>query len=565
MKLIQKKLESNGRSLYVYFPKGLPRVPFRRASITILRDETDEASVHAFLEQSGLAALAEQHQLILAFPNALQGGWQYPRDAADLLEMQDSMSSEKVLEPAEKWSGIPTLEMMNAAWHPMNDVRYLMGFGSGASMALAMAAWKPQTVAAVLALGGSLPEGINEPKTDSAVPVWLAGANGDTLTYFIRANETARVSENVWACRHNPLQCVMRRTEKALSAALTQEVWEKLFSVTRRTNTGRYGNVEPRSNLEKYQPEWNIEDTQLGDQNGWPHTWLTFVPKSVRENPNQKVPLVLFFHGGSDNPAEAAEQTRLHELGEQEGFITVYPWGSNRASWNIFMYDNEMDDVAFSVALIHYMIAHYPVDAQRVYLSGFSNGASEAQVVAMTHPELIAAICPIDGNWPGERDRPSAVCYSDIKPMALAMEKKKQYDYRMPMWYTYGTREPSYPVYKHCTQQHQYDFWKQYNNIEVRETPERCAPHPCGAGVLGDVTEVLWPAVRHAEHWYEVNRFYTQDAQPENYYNFVMMHDKGHEIAEMDPVLGWNYVRQFRRLPDGSLAKVVEEPAKAEK
>ena len=55
------------------------------------------------------------------------------------------------------------------------------------------------------------------------------------------------------------------------------------------------------------------------------------------------------------------------------------------------------------------------------------------------------------------------VDYADIRPMALAMSKKEKYDYRMPVWYTYGTREPSYPVFRGSTQQHQYDFWKQYN------------------------------------------------------------------------------------------------------
>ena len=69
------------------------------------------------------------------------------------------------------------------------------------------------------------------------------------------------------------------------------------------------------------------------------------------------------------------------------------------------MNDNEPDDVAYSAALIKYMVANYPVDPSRIYLSGFSNGSSQAMVTAMVYPELIAAICPIDGNWPGERDK----------------------------------------------------------------------------------------------------------------------------------------------------------------
>lgn len=46
---------------------------------------------------------------------------------------------------------------------------------------------------------------------------------------------------------------------------------------------------------------------------------------------------MLFFHGGSDNPEEAAQMSRFHELGEKEGFITVYPWGTDRTQWNSFL------------------------------------------------------------------------------------------------------------------------------------------------------------------------------------------------------------------------------------
>lgn len=245
--------------------------------------------------------------------------------------------------------------------------------------------------------------------------------------------------------------------------------------------------------------------------------------------------------------------SKFHELGEKEGFITVYPWGTNKTQWNSVMDPQEPDDVGFAVALIRYMLKHYPVDPERVYLSGFSNGAAHAQVVAMLYPELIAAICHIDSNWPGLRGKPCEVDYQEVTPMRLALEKKKEYDYRMPVWYTYGTREMSYPVYQKCSQQHQYDFWKPYNNIEALPTPPQEEPDHCGCGVPGQVQERLRPSARHPHHFYDVQRFYTKDENHWNLYNYVMMHDKGHDVAQMDPTLGWEYVKQFRRLPDGSL------------
>ena len=73
----------------------------------------------------------------------------------------------------------------------------------------------------------------------------------------------------------------------------------------------------------------------------------------------------------------------------------------------------------------------------------------------------------------------------------------------------------------------------------------------CGAE--GDETEVIRPSERHPEHWYQVLRFYTDDAERMNLYNLAIMHDKGHDIAQYDAELGWRYVRRFRRKADGSL------------
>lgn len=74
-----------------------------------------------------------------------------------------------------------------------------------------------------------------------------------------------------------------------------------------------------------------------------------------------------------------------------------------------------------------------------------------------------------------------------------------------------------------------------------------------GVGVPGDEIEIRYSSGRFAEHWYSVNRFYSNDPEPINLYNYIMMHDKGHEIAEMDPYFGWEYVKHFRRKKDGSL------------
>lgn len=541
--------------MYLYFPPIPKHSPYKRCSVTVLLDRVDEKAVKDILEEGGLEEMARERQLILAFPVPGPEGWHGGEDMETIEQMQGAMTMEREFEPVQTYFGIPTLESMLESWHLMNDTRYLIGIGvQGAAMALSMAACRPANVAAVLAMGGSLPEESERKAAYSPVPVWLCGSDERTVSYFIEANGAQKVGDAEWACPARPLQRVEVHPEAKCEPGFLNRVWEEMFQKVRRTNTGRCGNVVHRSDIGQYGGEYFIENTQLGDQDNMPHTWLTFVPECVRNLPEgEKAPLMIFYHGGSDNPTEAAEMARFHEIGDKEGFITVYPWGSNRCSWNIFMNEDELDDVAFSEALIRYMIAHYPVDPSRVYLSGFSNGSSQAMVTAMVHPELVAAICPIDGNWPGERIGPSEVDYEQIRPMALARQIQEKQDYRMPVWYTYGTREPSYPVYRGCTQQHQYDFWKQYNHIPVKETPVDGSQEPSGVGVRGDETQILHSPADCAEHWYSIHRFYSDDPEPVNLYNYVMMHDKGHEVAELDPYLGWEYVKHFRRKEDGKL------------
>lgn len=424
-------------------------------------------------------------------------------------------------------------------------------------MAYSFAACAPEHIAAVWGIGGELVEEAHNRALQVAMPAYLEDAGPEAICYFKSVNAVDSTPGNDGFFRNliNPLQCVKINSGKE-DLRYIEVIWEDLFSKVRKTNTGEYGECESRMNLDEIGFEIYLDDERLGD--GLPHSWFTHVPQGVKRDCITKVPLMIFMHGGSDNPEEAAEMSKFHEIGEREGFITVYPWASNKAAWNMQLLDiqgENKDDVLYLLSLIKYMSDNYPVDEQRIYLSGFSNGAGMAQTVAMLYPEKIAAICHIDSNWPGERLGPAEFDPEAEKPFSIALTKQKTFPYRMPVWYTYGTREPSYPVYNKCSQQHQYDFWKRYNNIKIKSTTEKGEENPSGCGVLGDVTEIVKPCIIHPNHQYDIQRFYSEDEGNENLYNFVLMREKGHEVARMDPELGWNYVKQFSRKPNGSVKR----------
>lgn len=565
MALFFKSMKTIGRDMFLYYPGDRIRTPFKRSSLTVLMDPVTRESVEAALRDWELQALADEHEIVLSFPAPAPDGWNaaldpaLPDDVRAFSAFQDGVTKPDDGPLPVNEVGIPTLDAMLNTWHPVNDARYVLGIGGGADMALTLAASRPENIAAVLAVAGRLRPQAFANAVYAPMALWLSGSDADTAAYFCRANLTALSSDTpeqtVYENARNPLQrvCVLKGAPK-LSAALLREAWTALFRPVRRVNTGAHGDLEPRMPDPRTLMECHVEETVLADS--LPHTWFVHVPARVRANPAAKAPLMLFFHGGSDNPTEAAEMAKFHELGEREGFITCYPWGTNRCSWNSGMLPNLEDDVAFCGHLIDHLIAGYPVDAGRVYLSGFSNGAAQAMAVSLRYPEKIAAICPIDSNWPGKRGGYQEVDYAEVIPFAVGMERKKERDFLMPVWYTYGSREPNYPVYRFSTQHNQYDFWKRYNHIPVKPTPEAGGYNPTGCGVTGDVSETLTPSARHPHHAYDVQRFFTGGETPLNLYNYVIMRDKGHEVAPMDPALGWAYVRRFRREPDGSLTVI---------
>ena len=106
------------------------------------------------------------------------------------------------------------------------------------------------------------------------------------------------------------------------------------------------------------------------------------------------------------------------------------------------------------------------------------------------------------------------------------------------------------------SQQHQYDFWKQFNRIEVKSTRELEDPLLPEHGVDGDTSETLYPDIQHPDHYYTVQHFF--NAEGRNYYNFALMHHKGHEVAPKDAQLSWNYMKQFRREKDGTVKVSLE-------
>ena len=121
------------------------------------------------------------------------------------------------------------------------------------------------------------------------------------------------------------------------------------------------------------------------------------------ENYHADLPVVFALHGWSQNISVIKNYSRIDEIGDTLGFITVYPQGIINA-WNngirnntLGTTDTTVNDVGFLSALIDTIDAEHDIDLSRVYFCGFSMGGEMTYRLAVELGQRIAAIASVAG------------------------------------------------------------------------------------------------------------------------------------------------------------------------
>lgn len=111
-------------------------------------------------------------------------------------------------------------------------------------------------------------------------------------------------------------------------------------------------------------------------------------------------PLVMVLHGYTGNAAQAEEEFGWNELADQKHFVAAYPEGLNEG-FNAggccgASSDDGVDDVAAVLAMLDDVAAAVPLDPERLYVTGFSNGGAMAYRLAC-ETDRFAAFGPVAG------------------------------------------------------------------------------------------------------------------------------------------------------------------------
>ena len=114
---------------------------------------------------------------------------------------------------------------------------------------------------------------------------------------------------------------------------------------------------------------------------------LLYVPESYRAE--RPAPLVVMLHGAGGTASHSIDLTRAHA--ERLGFI-VYAPSSAASSWDIISDRAYGSDIAAIDAGLGRVFADYAVDAERVAVAGFSDGASYALSIGLSNGKLFTDI-----------------------------------------------------------------------------------------------------------------------------------------------------------------------------
>jgi len=171
--------------------------------------------------------------------------------------------------------------------------------------------------------------------------------------------------------------------------------------------------------------------------------WLTHVPEQV--NGSELVPLIIDLHGWSLSAFEQRGLSGFDQIADEYGAILLHPeglalggdpaMGGSEESWNAGWccadaVANGIDDLGFLDRLIDIAIEVHPVDPDRVYVTGWSNGCAMSYYLSFHYSEKIAAMACMAMYLLG--DIPS-----EYKPIPM-MEIHGVLDDNV--WYAWGAR-----------------------------------------------------------------------------------------------------------------------------
>ncbi|MDF7822435.1 PHB depolymerase family esterase [Pontiellaceae bacterium B12227] len=136
---------------------------------------------------------------------------------------------------------------------------------------------------------------------------------------------------------------------------------------------------------------------------GLSRTYLLHTP---RVSEHKKYPLVVVLHGAFSTAGQMEQQSGFSKVADEKEFYVAYPNGiglfGKLQHWNAGhccgkAVRDDVDDVGFIAMVMQDAMEHFPIDPERIYLVGYSNGGMMAYRFAEEQTGKLAALAVVSG------------------------------------------------------------------------------------------------------------------------------------------------------------------------
>lgn len=407
-------------------------------TIYLCAPEKDAATLEtarAFAVSSGWRDIAEEESAVLVVPAAPKG-WTAESDRLLLDLYNETKNSFKSRSGQAIWGRSGSLW----CWE---TILYVVGYREGAVFAGNVTAAHPGFAAATALVEGlptdfSAGERPSDHWMTARVSSDYAVKNKDIPVCLWVFNQTPEAAAPTLAHFHGMTRLVTDRF--ADETARSRFIFKEQFAHAIRWKNGPDGTLAQAEGKEEFynDPRYIRHTAVVGDTG---YDYFVHLPAGKTAEQVKGLPVVFTIHGRGEPAWMFTAKNGWDALADETGeFILVSP----DSPGNIWFIQRDGD--AFS-HIIDQLAQNYGIDTERVYLTGFSNGAIMTREMAYSHPELFAAVSPSNGPWFDTRSmqlidasKPPKEPAPEIRAM---MDRFRREGWQMPCAIFYGDNDPT--------------------------------------------------------------------------------------------------------------------------
>ena len=264
---------------------------------------------------------------------------------------------------------------------------------------------------------------------------------------------------------------------------------------------------------------------------------FSFLPLNLEKT--KKYPLVMALCCTTGNPQAEVKTNGWDKIVLQENIIVISPTYNNYATYS---------EVSYIKSVIHDAIKRYPIDTERIYSTGFSNGGALSVAMVSTYPNLLAGISAM-GWMIGMRDKSSA----NKIPFLLIQGTNE---------YTQKTTSGSMSIMN--DEKIALKDLFTFNNMKEKDVTPDYDKIPYW-GYKPDKKESIYPeyldyeiygqsSVKKSGVEWQINSYYVPEYK-KPLAKLILVDGASHIPHDCNAFLAWNFFKGFKRLNNGTLVE----------